>query len=228
MREHSLSAWAVIMCVGLVLSGAVSAQSTKKPEAGQMRSVEGQVLTSTHLPPLRIKFDEAFKHVGSQQFILYDRAQAEQHYFVAADGQQRIKRMYIVQFEGYLPDIKASYDYPASKTVDLAGQSYLMEAQVVPNVSAVLKQNPQSDAARAVSFLEGKGYRAGEAVLYQRFVRLVDEANRHEFILLYIEDLSDTGFTAADFAEGGRAFSQKEKVLQELLSRALKGFTVLK
>jgi len=227
MREHFLSAWTV-MCIGLLLSVVTFAQSANKPEAKQMRRVKGQVLTSTYLPPIRIKFDKAFKHVGSQKFTLFERAQAEQYYFVDADEQQRIKRMYIVQFEGYLPNINATYDYPSAKTVDLAGQSYIVEAQVVPSVSTVLKQNPQSDAARAVSFLENKGYRAGESVLFQRFVRLVDEAKRNEFILLYIEDLSGTGFTAADFAKDERAFSQKEKILQELSNRALKGFTVLK
>lgn len=194
----------------------------------QTRRVKGQVLTSTYLPPARLKFDKAFKHVGSQKFTLFERAEAEQFYFVDADKQQRIKRMYIVQFEGYLPNIDATYDYPATKIVDLAGEKYIVEAQLVPSVSTVLKQRPESDAARAVSFLEGKGYRGGESVLFHRFVRIVDEAKRNEFILIYIEDLSDTGFTAADFAKDGRAFSQKEKILQELSSRALKGFTVLK
>jgi len=226
MRVHFLSAWTVV-CIGLLLSVVSFAQSVSKPEAKQTRRVKGQILTSTYLPPVRLKFDKAFKHIGSQKFTLFERAQAEQYYFVDADKQQRIKRMYIVQFEGYLPNTNATYDYPATKTVELAGQSYIVEAQVVPSVSVVLKQNPQSDAARAVLFLEGKGYRGGESVLFQRFVRLVDEAKRNEFILLYIEDLSSTGFTAADFAKDGRAFSQKDKILQELLNRALKGFTVL-
>jgi len=227
MREHFLSAWTA-MCIGLLLSVVTFAQTANKSEAKQTRHVKGRILTSTYLPSIRIKFDKAFKHVGSQKFTLYERAQAEQYYFVEADEQHRIKRMYIVQFEGYLPGVNATYDYPATKTVEIAGQSYIVEAQVVQSVSAVLKQNPQSDAARAVSFLEGKGYRGGESVLFQRFVRLVDKDKRNEFILLYIEDLSGTGFTAADFAKDGRAFSQKEKFLHELSNQALKGFTVLK
>jgi len=227
MKEHFSSVWMVI-CIGLLLSVVAFAQSANKSDAKQARRVKGQVLTSTYLPTVRLRFDKAFKHVGSQKFTLFERAQAEQFYFVDADKQGRIKRMYIVQFEGYLPNVNAAYNYPAAKTVNIVGQSYIVEAQVVPSVSAILKQNPESDAARAVSFLEGKGYRGGESVLFQRFVRLVDEAKRNEFILLYIEDLSGTGFTAADFAKDGRAFSEKEKILQELSNRALKGFTVLK
>ena len=37
----------------------------------QTRQVKDQVLTSTYLPPIRIKFDDQFKYVGTQKFIFY-------------------------------------------------------------------------------------------------------------------------------------------------------------
>jgi hypothetical protein len=176
--------------------------------------VKGQVLTSTYLPPIRVRFDRGFKYVGSQRFILYDRAQAEQHFFVDADARRRIRRMYMVQFESYLPGVDATYDYGAAETVNLGGGVYTVNAETVPNVPAALKQNPQSDAARAASFLEGKGYRVGESVRFQRFVRLVDESKRSELIMLYVEDAGD--------AQGG------EKAMREFRERALKGFVILR
>src|SRR5437762_5738328 len=202
--------------VGLLLPAIISAQSANKNAVTQTRWVKGRVLTSTSLPPIRIKYDKAFKYVGSQSFILYDRAQVEQHFFVNADKQKRIKRMYMMQFEGYLPKIKATYDYPVTKTVNLGGQTYIVNAEGIPNVPAALKQNPQSDVARAASFLESKGYRISESIMFQRFVRLVDDAKRNEFILLYVEE-SGTG-----------ASVENEKVRQEFSGRALKGFTILK
>src|SRR6266704_1533994 len=214
MRKYFPLTFAVV--VGLLLPAIVSAQSANKPAATQTRRVKGRVLTSTSLPPIRIKFDKAFKYVGSHSFILYGRAQGEQHFFVSADKQQRIKRMYMMQFEGYLPKIKATYDYPFTKTVNLGGQTYIVNAERIPNVPAALKQNPQSDVTRAASFLESKGYRISESIMFQRFVRLVDEAKRNEFILLYVEDTA-TG-----------AFAENEKARQEFSSRALKGFTILK
>ena len=51
--------------------------------------------------------------------------------------------------------------------------------------------------------------------MFQRFVRLVDEAKRNEFILLYVEDA------------GAGASSETETAKQEFSSRALKGFTIL-
>lgn len=202
--------------IGLLLTGIVFAQSANKPAVTQTRRVKGRVLTSTSLPPIRIKFDKAFKYVGSLSFILYDRAQVEQHFFVNADNQQRIKRMYMVQFEGYLPNIKATYDYPLTTTVSLGGETYMVNAESIPNVPAALKQNPQSDVTRAATFLESKGYRISESIMFQRFVRLVDEVKRNEFILLYVEDTTRG------------AFAENDKARQEFSSRALKGFAILK
>src|SRR5207249_4282665 len=115
MRQNLLFVYG--LATSLLMSSPVFGQSPAKTESNQMRRVKRQVLTSTSLPPIRIKFDKAYKYVGSQSFILYDRAQVEQHFFVNADNQGRIKRMYMMQFEGYLPNINATYDYPVTKTV---------------------------------------------------------------------------------------------------------------
>jgi hypothetical protein len=136
-------------------------------------------LTSNSLPNIRLKFDKHFKFVGRQKFVLYGRSQAEQFFFVDADGGQ-IRRMYLIQFEGYLPNINATYDYAVTKTIDIHGQTYITNTDTVPSVSAVLKQEPESDVARAVTFLTAKGLRFSESVTYQRFVRLVDDAKRNE------------------------------------------------
>src|SRR5438067_10863881 len=214
MRKYFLVTFAAAF-VAFLLPAIVSAQSPNKTAVTQTRRVKGRVLTSTSLPPIRIKFDKAFKYVGSQSFILYDRAQVEQHFFVNADKQKRIKRMYMMQFEGYLPKIKATYDYPVTKTVNLGGQTYIVNAEGIPNVPAALKQNPQSDVTRAASFLESKGYRISDSIMFQRFVRLVDDAKRNEFILLYVEE----AVTGASVEDGKRR--------QDISGRALKGFRIL-
>jgi len=214
MRKNLLFVYG--LAISLLMSSPVFGQSPAKTESNQMRRVKRQVLTSTSLPPIRIKFDKAFKYVGSQRFILYGRSQVEQHFFVNADKEKRIKRMYMMQFEGYLPNIKATYDYPVTKTVTLGGQTYIVNSEGIPNVPAALKENPQSDVTRAASFLESKGYRISESIMFQRFVRLVDDAKRNEFILLYVED------------PGTAASAENEKVRQELSGRALKGFRILK
>ena len=99
----------------------------------------------------------------------------------------------------------------------------------VGSVSAFRKQYPDSDAARAATFLEGKGYHLmSDDVIFQRYIRLVDEAKRNELLIVYYEDLKDTGLTAADLSEGGRAAADRPRVFREVHKRALKSFKVSK
>jgi len=177
--------------------------------------VKGQVLTSTSLPSIRLKFDKHFKYAGTQKFVLYGRSQAEQFFFVDADKNGQIRRMYMVQFEGYLPNINATYDYAVTETVTLHGQTYIANSDSVPNVSDLLKQEPESDAARAVAFLTNQGFHLPESLQYRRFVRLVDAAKRNELILIYIEVANATTSAAT------------QKPDNEFPARALEGVHVI-
>ena len=101
------------------------------PSVNQMevnRRVEGQRLISPTMPAIQLEFARSFKYVGSQSFILYDVARAEQHFFVDSDKQGRIKRLYWIQFEGYLPNNTHTYDYKASKQVTIGGFDFIADA----------------------------------------------------------------------------------------------------
>ena len=69
---------------------------------------------------------------------------------------------------------------------------------------------------------------AGTEIISQRLVHLVDEAKRNELMIIYTEDLSDTGLTAADLNEGGSARARWNEIAQGLLDRALKNMKVSK
>jgi hypothetical protein len=218
-----------------ILSGPAIAQSAPSPSgqktadaaSGQARSVKGQVLTSTKTPAVRIEFDQGFKYAGGHSFILYDVANAEQHFFVDADKEGRIKRMYWAQFEGYLPSNTHTYRYKVNKTASIGGLEFIADAYA-RNIKANPGQ-PDSDGARARAFLESKGYRmASDDVLSQRLVHLIDDAKRDELMIIYLEDLSGMGLTAADLAEGGRAAARWGEISNGLLDRAVKGMKVLR
>lgn len=191
------------------------------------RRVEGRTLVSGALPPIRLKFDKDFDYVGTQSFILYNSAQVEQHFFVDSE-KGRIRRMFMVQFEGYLPTNTHTYDYKIKDTVRLGGLDFMYDTNVA-NVPAFRKQYPDSDAGRAAAFLEAKGYQLeGEDIIFQRYVRLVDEARRNELLVIYYENLKGTGLTAADLSADGRAAAERDRVFREVQKRALKGFKVSK
>ena len=200
--------------------------STAQTKTAQARTVKDQVLVSTEMPAVRLKFDNAFKYVGAQDFILYEVARAEQHFFVDTDKEGRIKRMYWVQFEGYLPANTHSYNYRSNQKVNLGGLEFIADAYA-RKVQA--GGRPDSDGARAQAFLTGKGYRmASDEALMQRLVHLVDEAKRNELMVIYMEDLGPMKLTAADLAKDGKAAAQWDEIAKGLLERASKGMAVMR
>lgn len=204
-----------------------STQTDTKPAAPVTRTVSGQVLTSKELPAVRIEFDKAFKYVGAQSFVLYNVANAEQHFFVDADKDGRMKRFYWIQFEGYLPDNTHTYDYNSPKIVNSGGFDFYADSY--PRSLTGNLGRPDSDGNRARAFLAAKGFKmAGTEVLYQRLVHLVDETKRSELMIIYAEDLNGTGLTAADLNEGGSARARWPQLYQGLLDRALKNVKMKK
>jgi len=191
------------------------------------RIVAGQVLTSKDTPAVRLEFDKAFKYVGAQSFVLYGVANAEQHFFVDADKDGRMKRFFWVQFEGYLPTNTNSYNYKSPKIVNAGGFDFF--ADVYPRSLKGDLGRPDSDGNRARAFLSAKGLKMiGTEFISQRLVHMVDQAKRNELMIIYIEDLSDTGLTAADLIEGGSARARWPEISQGLLDRALKNMKVSK
>lgn len=193
--------------------------------ASQTRTVRGQVLTSTQLPAVKLEFAEPFQYAGGHSFILYDVANAEQHFFVDADKDGRIKRMYWIQFEGYLPSNTHAYDYKVTKTVNIGGLDFVADAYA-RNIKAN-PGRPDSDGSRARAFLASKGYSLGsDEVMFQRLVHIIDEAKRNELMIIYLEDLSPMKLTAAVLAPGGNAASEWEKIAAGLLERATKNLKI--
>jgi hypothetical protein len=209
----------------LAMTEIACAQADKTVEK-KTRIVKDRVLTSSEMPAVRLKFGKKFKYVGAQDFILYDVARAEQHFFVEADDQGNIKRLYWIQFEGYLPTNTHSYDYKSPKIVNLGGLDFFADAG-----ARNVKQSPgrpDSDGSRARAFLESKGYKTPENVLTQRLVHLIDKEKRNELMIIYLEDMSATGLTAADLNKGGRAEARWNEVSEALLARAQKDLEILR
>ena len=187
----------------------------------ETRSVNGQVLTSDEMPAVRLEFAKEFKYVGSQSFILYDVARAEQHFFIDADKENRIRRLYWIQFEGYLPNNTHSYRYKVNHLVNIGDLDFIADAY-----ARNIKANPgraDSDGSRARTFLESKGYRlASDDVLSERLVHMVDKEKRNELMIIYTEDLSRMGLVAGDLQEGGKAIARWDEIVKGLLDRAQK------
>ncbi|HEX7956435.1 MAG TPA: hypothetical protein VF508_05815 [Pyrinomonadaceae bacterium] len=232
----------VLLCVLTACVGASATAQTQEAQpavpssaakaAPVSRKVRGLTLTSDREPRVHIKFGRGFKYVGGQSFVLYDVANAEQHFFVDADAEGRVRRLYWVQFEGYLPTNKHTYNYASKNVVRLGGLDFIADAQArqippPPTDLATRPANKISDGDHARSFLAAKGFRlASDEALWQRLVHMVDASKRSELMVIYLEDLGGTGLTAADLSEGGSAAARWETVSKELLGRARQGMTI--
>lgn len=202
------SAWTTI--------GAAQAD-TSAPE----RRVMNGVLVSERMPVVRIGFHPAFTYVGAKRFILYDVADAEQHLFADADASRRLRRLYWVQFEAFLPTNTHTYEYEGEK-VTIGGLEFIVNTAARP----LRPSRPGSDGAAVRETLEGAGYRLPDEILFLRLVHLTDASNRAELMIIYAEDLAPTGYTAADLQPDGKAAGRWADVSAALLKRAVDGLTI--
>jgi hypothetical protein len=204
----------------------VAGQTTPSASDAPARTVKGRVLTSTELPAARLEFGKSFKYVGGHSFILYNVARAEQHFFVDADKDGRIKRLYWVQFEGYLADNTHSYNYKGPKTVNIGGLDFF--ADVYARNIRTNPGRPDSDAAKGRAFLESKGFRLGsDETLSQRLLHFIGKDKRNELMIIYLEDLSPTGMTSADLAQGGKDAAKWPAFSEAVLERAIKDLKIV-
>jgi hypothetical protein len=176
------SVFFIVIC--LFVFTVTAQQNTDKTN----REVKERILTSKSNPKIRLKFAKKFKFVGSQEFTLYERAKAEQYFFIESEN-KKIKRLFMLQFESFLPEITdGKYDYNEPNSIEIGGLKYFSNTENVPNVEMALKAVPDSDIAKAAKFLQDKGFILMKLLKYQRFVRVLDDAKRSEFIMLYVED----------------------------------------
>lgn len=214
-----------ILLITLFVS-ALQAQE-KSIALGNLRTAKGQTLTSSELPKLKLKFKKPFKYVGGHTFILYEVARAEQHFFVDADKDGNVSRLYWVQFEGYLPSNTHAYDYDSPKKVNIGRLDFF--ADVYARKVDPKQGRPDSDSAKAREFLLSKGYKlASDEVMMQRLVNMVAPDNRTELMILYLEVLTPTGLTAADLNKGGKAEGKWPEITAGLLKRAIEDLKIIK
>jgi hypothetical protein len=209
----------VVLALCLFYSATVTAQ-TAPPE----RKVLGSVVTSERDPAVRIELPKAAQYVGADRWTLYGIADCELHAFVEADAQNKVQRLYWLQFEGYLPsrpDLHHTYDSPKHATI---GEMDFYVDTWVRSKDATTESG--SDREHIEALLRAKGYRMPEAMMYVRLVHLLDKEKRKELMIIYGEDLAPTGFTAAELSESGKSHERWPALADALLERAERRITI--
>jgi hypothetical protein len=199
--------------IALLLLGSVAAQ-VDHPE----RKVEGNAITSEHDPKVRIQLPKPVQYVGADRWVLYDIADCELHAFVEADQQKNVQRLYWVQFEAYIPskpDLTHTYDSP--RHTNLGGMDFYVDTWVRANGES---SRAGSDREHIEALVRAKNFRMPAGMMYVRLVHLLDLQKRKELMIIYGEDVSSTGFTAAELKEGGKGHDRWPVIDKGLIERA--------
>ena len=192
--------------------------------SGPDRKVRGSSLSSRHDPNVAIDLPQSARYVGRDRWILYDIADCELHVFVEAGAERRVRRLYWIQFEGYLPskpELAHTYDSPRHLTI--GGLDFFVDTWPRADGEA---SRAGSDREHVEALLRSQGYQMPAGMMYVRLVHLLDQAKRKELMIIYGEDLAGTGFTAAELKEGGKSRDRWPELEGGLIARARKAVSL--
>jgi hypothetical protein len=203
-----------IITFALFGAGCLCAQA-----AAPERKVENNnVLISAHDPKVRIEFPKSVHYGGADRWVLYGIADCELHAFVEADGQEKVQRLYWVQFEGYLPTKpKLRHRYRSPRHATIGGLDFYVDTWTSAGGDKV---TPGSDTEHIQALIRTRGYKMPAGMMFVRLVHLLDARKRKELMIIYGEDLAATGFTAADLKKRGKAYDEWPAIEASLVERA--------
>lgn len=189
------------------------------------RYVTGSTFISTALPPLKLQVSPAFHYLGKSAFELKGVAWVERHHFVEENA-GAVQRLIILQFEGFLEGMPCTYNYHFTNPVVLGGATY-NENTYYFSVAASIAADTGAETAHTRQFLADHGLALPDELMTSRYVRVVDEARRHELIIFYMETIASTALTLDEISHEGGVRPEHTALSAALTARARQNFTVL-
>jgi hypothetical protein len=208
----------------LVLLLSLLGATTGSPAIAE-RTVQDDVIRSARNPKITLKVSGGFAYLGSFPFAIADIAGGERHVWLEAGKDKRIRRMFILQFEGYFEGTGRRYNYEPRNVTKLGENEYNSNGFFYNDI-AKSKERPGTEAELTRKFVEGKGYTLDAEQLLYRFYRSLPDDHRNEFLIFYIEPMANLGMALKDVSENQDGDREKV-VLAAARERALRAFTVL-
>jgi hypothetical protein len=191
------------------------------------RSVQANVVVSERDPSARIELPKGVRYVGADRWVLYDVADAELHIFVEADEQKLVKRMYWIQFEGYLPSKPTLTYEPArgQQKMEIAGLEFYARARF-----GLSSETPKagSEMERVNKLLATQGYKLPAEMINARFIHYLDEPKRNELMIIVSEDMAPWGHTHDALIKGTPTTEPWITISRNMIESASKRFSIQK
>jgi hypothetical protein len=183
------------------------------------RSVVSNVLHSPALPALDLSVDPSIPYLGSTELIIKNIARPERHHFAdVRDG--TVRRLFVVQFEGFLPDNDERYVYPLPDPVELGGATW---GSWVFAYSAH-RDDPAPETTDTVAFLDERGIAFDDEQVMARYARILGDDARNEVLLFYHEPLRRLGHRLDTVSLDGDLRTEYAAVGTDLKARARRAF----
>ena len=180
------------------------------------------VLISLQQPTLAIDVDDSFTFVGRHPFTIRDVAAGERFVYVDSEG-DLIQRLFIVQFEGFLPGVDNFYRYDLTESPVVANYPFRSNGYAFDIVEAIAA-NPRSESAATYPYLESKGYSVPAHWMMWRSLTIADQARNKKMILFYVENVDSSGLSLTDFYEEDEATVEWINIQKEMEIRANDSF----
>ncbi len=203
----------------------LSCQKGNSNKIEQGRHIKGQVLISKKLPQIKITLDESFTYQGKFAFKIRDIAKGERYIFVDSDN-YKIKRMFIAQFEEFLPANDEFYRYSFQDAMKIRNHKFKQNTYAYSN-SESIAVNPEGESALTFKFLSDKGFTVEDELMMSRFVTVAGEDRKHELILFYVENVSESGHKLIEFYEDDNKTQVWQNISKYLTERSLQNFEII-
>lgn len=207
----------LICLIVLVFVNSIFAQNAE-------RRIEKNILISDKLPKVKIVVDKKFKYVGSFAFKIRDVAAGERYVFVDAKN-GKVKRMFIAQFEGFLPGVDDFYRYNFDNAQMFGSHKFRQNTFAYSNREA-RRENPAGEGVLTFDFLKQKGFSVEDELMLSRFLTVPDAEKKHELILFYIENVSESKHKLSEFYKDDEATEIWKNISKDLTQRSLKAFEI--
>ena len=188
-----------------------------------VRFVKDRTLVSRAFPDIKVKVDRNFKYVGNFDFNLKGVAKGERFVFVDAKKHE-VQRIFIAHFESFLPENNQVYRYDLQNAPKIGKHSFLERAFAFSNQKA--GSDPTGEAALTMKFLRDKGYVLEDEMMMSGFITVPDAEKKHELILLYAENVSQTNHQLSEFYANNVETEIWKQISAKLTQRSAKAFSI--
>jgi hypothetical protein len=193
--------------------------------ADAVRRVDGNILVSSVSPAVRIQINKEFHYVGRFPFRIQDMAAGYRYVFIDGDH-NHVRRLFIIQFEGILPESTEIYRYSFDNAILMEGIPFRHNTFAF-SVRQNIRENPHAEVAVTKDFLDRKDYKITDEWMVSRFLTLGDESRKNEMILFYMEPVASSGYHLSHFYQDDSPTEIWERISKDLETRSRNAFQIL-